>query len=168
METILKLSNSMQFPYVPCPNAPPSLYKGRSMWDVGILAQSGAAIITIVAGATTVNLNHPGKWEVYPKAHVSEITIPGRQGGQTQYLGRAQYDYTVSGIIDASAELTGANGYQALETIQASATNATLTLNYNGVAIKTDTVRVVEYPYFAIPGSTMVWFGYMAKFKAIG
>lgn len=167
MESQLKLSNSMSFPYKPCPNAQ-SAYGGRSIWQTGILGESGAAIITIVAGATTVNLNHPGKWEVYPKAHVGEITIPGRQGGQTQYLGRAQYAYTVSGVIDADTELTGANGYQALETIQASATNATLTLVYNGNTLKSDTVRITEYPYWVSTGSKMPWYFYTMKALAIG
>lgn len=123
-------------------------------------------IVTIVAGATTVDLLNVTKYDFEHPSHLVEVPIPTREGGQIQYLGSPQRKCTISGILASSAELTN---FQLLETIRSSATDATLTFYYgHGVNAVTEatTWRVETFLYWPIKGSTMYWWGFTVKLRA--
>lgn len=130
------------------------------------------AIITISDGTSTVNLNTPTKWEPIETAHIIEIPIPGRAGGQVQYLGSKQIGWTITGFIltttAANADLVN---LQLLHNIQNNAAaDATLTVTYAGTTIAQvqSKVRVVEFDYWPIKGSSMWSYQYMIRLLTKG
>jgi hypothetical protein len=128
--------------------------------------------IVLTDGVHTVNLTNQANYEMGFPVHIAEISIPGREGGQVQYLGSPQHTVTITGILnqlaggtdDVASFESGGN----LDLIKKNtAADCTLTITYNATVVYSHAGRI-GYKWWPIKGSTSPWFAYQIDFKEKG